>query len=269
MTLKSSFQFALIKRILAIIFLFSFVLPAIGQNISFEKRRKHKLADTITELIQPDSIYVKGRNYQLFDTTASTGRFALGGNFFIGTSAFQGNISNYFTNPYYLGYQINFHFNRIIFQLDDYIGFCKVKQTMTFPDQLEWNKGKTVSSFALGVNLGYSLIERKKINVSFFAGIGKSFLGSFKKSDNSKNEPSLPYYKFGVHLDFKNVAISDDHIRLNDVDIYYSSLRISFGVYYPTHLPKFPEYYAGSMFYITIGMGGLQRGYCSKDQCRF
>ncbi len=269
MTFYTSFNFLTKKRLLAILFSIFFVLPIIGQKITFEKRGKHKLANAIFELIKPDSVVIKGRNYEFFDTTAITGRFAIGVNFFVGNAIFQGNISKYFTNPYYVGLQINLHFNRVIFQIDDYLGICKVKQTMVFPEQLHWTKDKNAGSVALGVNLGYSIIERKKINVSLFTGIGTNLMAGINNKGNSKNEPSLPYYKIGFHIDFKNVAISDDHIRINNADVYYSSLRINFGYNFPIQTPHYSEYYAGSMFYISIGVGGIQRGYCSPDQCRF
>jgi hypothetical protein len=271
MTFNKSTSNYIYKRLsLLIIVLTIFLsLSTRGQQLTFEKKRKHKLVGTITEIIKPDSIQVKGRNYQFFDSTATTTRFAIGGNFFIGSGIFQGNISKYFTSPYYVGIQINFHFNRVIFQLDDYLGLCKVKQTMEFPEQLQWAKNKTAGSAVLGINIGYSIIEKRKINISIFTGLGANLMGAFKNPDNSKNVPSLPYYKVGFHIDFKNLAISDDHIRINDVDVYYSSLRISFGYNIPTHTPRFSEYYAGSMFYISIGMGGIQRGYCSPNQCRF
>ncbi len=256
-------------HVLIITILIYFVLPVKGQHLIIEKRRKHKLVNTVTEIIKPDSIHVSGRNYQFFDSTATTTRFALGINLFLGNAIFQGNIAKHFTNPYYVGFQINLYFGRVVFQLDDYVGICKVKRTMTFPEQLQWAKGKNAGSVVLGVNLGYSFIERRKINMTLFNGVGTNLMLGIKNPGNSANEPSLPYYKVGCHIDFKSLTIFDDHVRINNADVNYASLRLSFGYNIPTRTPLYVGYYAGSMMYVSIGIGMIQRGYCSPEQCQF
>ncbi len=257
----------LTKIIFAVVLVF-FILPTKGQHLVLEKKRKHSLVDTIISIVKPDSIHIKGRNYQIYDSTVTLTRFAIGGSFNVGTAIFQRNLSKHFTNPYYFSLQLNLHFNKFILQFDDYVGFCRTRQTMLF-DSLQWKKNTTSASIALGLNLGYSFFERKKITISLITGFGTNRMRSIKNSDNYKKEHSLPYYKIGFHVDFKNIALTEDHIRINDKDVYYSSLRVSFGFNSPTGTPRYSEYFSGSMFYISIGTGVIQRGYCSPDQCRF
>lgn len=73
----------------------------------------------------------------------------------------------------------------MVIQIDDYIGFGKVKKTMDFPDGLEWSDNKAALHFALGGNLGYTLINSESIKFVPLAGIGfdllsSTFMGSSK-----------------------------------------------------------------------------------------
>ncbi len=259
MTLNKSFcKIQSTKRLyLLIAILFGvFAQPTYGQ---------HQLAETVISTIQPDSMHIEGRSYQLYDSKVQARNFAIGGNLFLGYGVFNGNISNSFTNPFYVGIQVDFYYKRFIFQLDDYIGFCKVKKTLPFPDSLEWAQNESAFSVLFGGNIGYAFIDKEALTITFLTGMGANFMTSlFKETDNSKNEPTLPYYKVGCYFDFKNVVISGDHIRINNSDVYYASLRLSLGFNYPISNPDYPQYYDGSIFYVTIGMGGFQRN-CKMD----
>ena len=216
---------------------------------------------------QPDSVYVKGRNYEFYDSTLIASHKAIGGNIFLGQGFRNGNISDYFSNPFFIGINIDIHRKNLIIQIDDYIGFAKVKQTMTFPDQLEWEKNKAGLSFMLGCNIGYSLINTKNFKFAPIGGIGGDILtSSFMSStnENSKNEPFLPYYKLGFFIDLKSLTLIQEHTRINDKDENYTSLRLSFGINQPIGKPKYSDYYHGSMIYFTVGMGGLSRRFERK-----
>lgn len=215
---------------------------------------------------EPDSIFVKGRNYEVFDTTLTPSNKALGGNIFLGHGIYKSNISKYFSNPYFIGINIDIHKKNFVIQVDDYIGFGKTKQTLAFRDQKEWKENKAALTFMFGGNLGYSIIDNKHIKLVPLAGINATLLSStfFTTSENSENEPFLPYYKIGFYIDFKSIVILQNHIRINNVDENYTSLRLSFGLNSPIGNPKYSEYYKGSMFYVTIGMGGLSRQFTRK-----
>ena len=211
---------------------------------------------------EPDSVYVKGRNYEIFDTTRIVSKNALGGNVFLGEGFWRGNISEYFSNQFYIGINLDIHRGRFVIQIDDYIGFGKVKQTMTFPGQLKWVKNDAEMSYMFGCNLGYSIVDNKYLLISPIAGVGGNYLTSsfwYSTSDNVENEPFLPYYKLGFFIDLKSLTLLDAHTRINDKDVYYTSLRLSFGINRPIGSPRYSEYYKGSMIYFTIGMGGLTR----------
>ena len=185
---------------------------------------------------------------------------AIGGNIFLGYGMLNGNISNYITNPIFIGINVDIHRQRLVIQIDDYIGFGKVKKTMEFPDDLEWSKNKAALHFMLGGNLGYTLINSESFKFVPLAGIGfdllsSTFLGS---SENQENEPFLPYYKLGCYFDIKSLRLFRNNYSFN-YDESYTCVRLSFGVNSPIGKPKYGEFYNGSMVYFTIGMGGLGR----------
>jgi hypothetical protein len=114
-----------------------------------------------------------------------------------------------------------------------------------------------------GCNLGYNLIDSKNIKLAPIGGIGANLLSSrlLGSSDNSSNEPFLPYLKIGMFLDFKSITLLQEHIRINNADHNYTSLRLSIGYTPVICKPKQHEYYNGSVFYVTLGMGGLSRDF--------
>jgi hypothetical protein len=265
----------IMKYLLTLTFVFSFV-SVIGQNPNRPKKvekdelgtenRSVTLIEKTDEYHEPDSIFIKGRNYDVFDSTLIPSHKALGGNIFIGHGIYNGNISEYFSNPYFIGINVDIHRKNFVIQIDDYIGFGKTNQTLTFPDQKEWGKNKAALSFMFGGNLGYSIIDNKHLKLVPLAGINATLLSStfLTTSDNSENEPFLPYYKIGFYIDFKSLVLLQEHIRINNVDENYTSLRLSFGLNSPIGNPKHSEYYKGPMFYLTIGMGGLSRQFMRK-----
>ncbi len=263
------------KYLLALIILLSFV-SAFGQDPIQPKKIKsielkteiksNKLAVKAEIEHEPDSVFVKGHNYEIFDSTLTASCNAMGGNIFLGHGIYTGNISEYFSNPYFIGINLDIHRKNLVIQIDDYIGFGKTKKTLTFPEGKEWKENKTALSCMFGGNLGYSIIDIKNIKLVPLAGINGTLLSSsiFTTSENSKNEPFLPHYKIGFYIDFKSFVLLQNHIRVNDMDENYTSLRLSFGYNAPIGSPKYSEYYKGPMFYFTIGMGGLSRQFTRK-----
>ncbi len=222
--------------------------------------------NVVAQNFEPDSIFVKGRNYEFFEASLVPSHKALGGNIFLGHGIYKGNISEYFSNPYFIGINVDIHRKSFVIQIDDYIGFGKTKQTLSFANQKNWKDNKVALSFMFGANLGYSIINNKHIKFVPLAGLNANLLTStfLTTSENLENEPFLPYYKIGFYIDFKSLVILQDHVRINNVDENYTSLRLSFGLNSPIGNPKHSEYYKGSMFYITLGMGGLSRQFMRK-----
>lgn len=230
-----------------------------GKGVDFSK--------TINVLIDNKKFYIiensKGNdfsNVELHHSYSSNKYRAIGGNIFLGYGKLNGNISNFITNPIFIGLNLDFHINRIVIQIDDYIGFGKVKKTMEFPNNLEWSKNKTALHFMGGGNLGYTFINSKSIIFVPLAGIGFDLLSStfMVSSENQKNEPFIPYYKLGCYFDIKSWRLFKNNFSFNYSDSY-TCVRLSFGLNSPIGKPKFEEFYNGSMIYFTIGMGGFSR----------
>lgn len=262
-------------RLFIIILIGLISFSAIGQNPIQAKKVERLETKTETPLsiqsrwggllFDPDSVYIKGRKYEFYDSTLKLSHKAVGGNFFLGYGIYNGNISEYFSNPYFFGLNIEFYRKNLAIQIDDYIGFGKTTQTLSFPEQKEWKENKTTLSFMIGANLGYSIIDNKNIKLVPLAGINGTILSStfLTTSDNSSNEPFLPYYKIGFYIDIKPLALGQ-YVKLNGSDVSYNTFRLSFGLNSSIGNPKYPEYYKGNMFYITIGVGGLARDISKK-----
>lgn len=158
---------------------------------------------------------------------------------------------------------IDIHRNKIIIQFDDYIGFSKTKKDLIFNNQNNWRSNEKAFHFIFGCNFGYNLIDSKNIKFAPIGGIGLNLLSSklFGSSTNSSNEPFLPYFKMGLFVDFKSITLLQKHIRINNADHNYESLRLSVGYAPIISMPKYSEFYGGSMIYVTLGMGGLARDF--------
>ena len=185
---------------------------------------------------------------------------AVGGNIFTGYGLLKGNISEYFTNPFFIGINVDILRQRMVFQIDSYIGFGKTKKTMEFPDNLKWGEKKMALHGMLGGNLGVTLINTAAFKFVPLAGIGFNGLTStfLTVSDNSINEPLFPYYKLGCYIDIKSLRLFRRDYRFNYGD-GYTCVRLSFGIQPQIGTRKYESFYQGNMIYFTIGMGGLTR----------
>lgn len=186
--------------------------------------------------------------------------------FFVGTGVLNGSISEHFSNQYFIGINVDIHRRRFVFQVDDYIGFGVTKKDLEFNSEQTWGKGKAALSFMLGGNFGYAIVDSKNVKIVPLAGINfnlltSTFLGA---SEFSEHEPFLPCYKVGMYIDFKSLVLMQEHMRINNEDENYTSFRLSFGLTNNIGTPKFQQFYRGSSFYITIGMGGLSRQFEKK-----
>lgn len=210
------------------------------------------------QVSQPDSIRYHGGTIEIYDNKVATSKYPTGGNIFLGTGIWKGNLAKSFNNQFLIGLSMDFHLSKLILQIDDYIGIGSARQTLVFLDQLEWKKNKAALSFMFGGNIGYALVNNRTFLISPVVGLGLNILTSSpfpSSNDNTHNEPTLVYYKLGGFIDIKPFRLFRKRYLLNGQDIQYSCLRINAGVKQGIVNTKYPEYYTGSMVYITLGLG--------------
>ena len=181
-------------------------------------------------------------------------------NIFYGYGLLNGNILKYFTDPFFIGINVDLIRQKMVIQFDDYIGFGKTKKTMEFPDDLEWLKNKTALHFIGGGNFGYTIINSESFKFVPLVGIGYNIITSkiFISNDNSLNEPFFPYYKIGCYIDMKSPKLSKNNYSFNYKD-NYTCIRLSFGMKNQIGTRKYKSFYQGNMIYFTIGIGTLYR----------
>ncbi|MCZ2101375.1 MAG: hypothetical protein LC107_07560 [Chitinophagales bacterium] len=112
--------------------------------------------------------------------------------------------------------------------------------------------------FMFGGNVGYALVNNRTFLISPVAGLGLNILTSSpfpSSNDNTNNEPTLVYYNLGGFINIKPFQLFRRRYLLNGQDIQYSYLRINAGVKQGIVNTKYPEYYTGSMVYISLGLG--------------
>jgi hypothetical protein len=180
---------------------------------------------------------------------------AIGGSFFVGYGNLNGNISQFISNPLFIGMNIDILRQKFVFQIDDYIGFGNTKMTLNLSNNEYWNKNKFTLHGILGGNIGYSLIDSESIKIVPLVGVGVGILTTNLINTNDY-EPLLPYYKLGCYIDLKSLKLFRNNISFN-YNNSYTCARLSFGVNSSIGKPKYDTFFKGSMIYITIGMGGL------------
>lgn len=185
---------------------------------------------------------------------------AFGGNFFIGHGVYNGNISSYFSNPFYVGLNLDYYRNRIVIQFDDFIGFGKTKSIIDYTSEEIWNKNKFALSGMINLSMGFSLIESRKIMMVPVVGIGFNKLAAnLDELYDFKNiyKPIIPHLKFGCYVDFRSLKIFKNHQSYNSLDGSYACPRLSFGYLWAIRDTEYPQFYNGNQIYITLGFGGL------------
>lgn len=197
------------------------------------------------------------------DSTVVNTNKAIGANIFLGQGYYFGNISDYFTNPFLVGISLDIYRGNFVIQIDDYYGFGKTKQTLTFSDNKEWTKDENAYSWMLGCNVGYQLYNNQRIKFVPIAGVGFNDLSSlmFASNDLSKYQPTLPFYKLGFFADIKTSKLrrkTNDELPKRE---NHFGVRLSFGVNSPIGTSDYPEYYNGTTVYFSIGFRGLSRKY--------
>jgi len=174
----------------------------------------------------------------------------LGGNLFIGTGIFIGNISKHIWSPFYFGTNIEFIIRNMVIQVDDYLGFSIAKKTMEFSDDKEWAKNKAAVHGMLGGNFGYIVVDSRAIRIVPIVGVGSEWIMTPGYS------PFIPYYKIGCYMDLKFLKLFKNDPSFNIDEDNYTCFRLSFGISPHIVTPKYKSYFKGAMIYITIGMGG-------------
>tara|TARA_Y100001954_G_C15598818_1_gene496898 strand:+ start:92 stop:772 length:681 start_codon:yes stop_codon:yes gene_type:complete len=185
---------------------------------------------------------------------------SIGGNFFIGNGIYNGNISEYFSNPFYVGINLGYYKNRIAIQFNDYIGFGKTKDVIEYSTQEIWDENDFVLSGMIDLSLGYSLIDNDDIMIVPLSGIGFNKLSANLDElydFGNKFKPIIPHIKFGCYVDLRIWRFFKNNPSFNINDGSYSCASLTFGYTIPISQTDYYEYYNGNQFYITLGFGGL------------
>lgn len=173
-------------------------------------------------------------------------------NWFLWYGKFTGNLTNYFTNPAFIGLNIDVYKNRILYQIDDMVAFGTIltKKTMTFSNNFEVKNHVSTDCATGSLNIGYELIDNDYITLVPLAGAGV-FSVSSSNNANTNYEPTNWSYKLGVFIDCKSLATS----RKNTPDNYHC-IRFSLGFTSLINNTIYPQYFKGSMISFSIGIIG-------------
>lgn len=187
---------------------------------------------------------------------------SFGGNFFIGNGIYNGNISDFFSNPIYIGINLEYYKKGIVIQFDDYIGFGKTKNTIEYSTEEIWDKNDFVLSGMMNLSLGYSIMDNDKIMIVTLSGLGFNKLSAnlYELYDfGNSYKPTLPYAKFGCYLDLRIIRFFNNNPNFNSNTESYFCPKLSFGYTVPISKNNYPGFYDGNLIYLTIGFGGLEK----------
>jgi hypothetical protein len=199
----------------------------------------------VPALLQPMEII----DLKTYRTNLFTDKYqAVGVSFFLGYGALNSKISQTFANPFFVGITLEYQIERVLIQVEDFIGFGKVKMSSDLPDNWE-RRNKTALHVLGGINLGYTMFNMRTIKFVSLIGIGANLISPriVDLRTNSTIEPFLPHLKLGCFIDFK---IDYDYNT-------YSAIRVGLGINYQIENSKYESLFKGNMFYFTVGYGGF------------
>lgn len=182
---------------------------------------------------------------------------AIGGNIYVGYGLLTGNISDYFTNTFLSGFNVDFYRQRMVFQIDGHLGFGITEETMVFTQDLGWEDNKLALHVNLGGNFGYRLVDTESIKIVPLAGIGLGGITPLPLNSYKVDKPLFPYFNLGCYIDLKFLKFFKPYLIFSDDD-YYSCVRLSFGIKHQIGKRKYDSFYQGNMIYFTIGFAGSQ-----------
>jgi hypothetical protein len=187
-------------------------------------------------------------------TNSNEGYSLWGGFVSIGYGTMTGNMGEYFTGQLLLPLTVDYSYKNLLLQINLDGGYGQISKTITFDDGKQWKDGENVFSNAVGFNAGFSVYQSKSLRVTPFVGYADMYMSKkwWSGSDISEHEPDNKYYNFGLLVDFKNV-FDDSSEKYGS----YSALRFSIGYYMPAQDDQYPQYYDGSMFYLSLGVSSL------------
>ncbi len=185
---------------------------------------------------------------------------SMGGNFFVGNGIYSGNISTYFSNPIYVGLNIDYYRNRFVIQFDNYLGFGKTQNILDFTNQDFWDKNDFVLSGMINLSIGFSIIDNDKIMIVPLVGMGFNKLAAnLDELYDFKNpfKPIAPHITLGGYIDLRSLKIFKYHPSFNSQDGSYTCPRLSFGYTLPIGQIDYAQFYQGNQLYLSLGIGGL------------
>ena len=177
-----------------------------------------------------------------------------GGYIGLGVGILTDKLSDHFNTLLMLPLTGDFIYKNFFAQFNLDGGWAKVSKTMMFPDSSRWNKGDNSWHSTLGINLGFSVYNSKKIRITPLVGYANITITKSFWSMND-NEPSINCINVGFVLDFKNTFITKENAASVTSHSDYTGVRVTAGAYLPYEDSKpYPDYYNGATIYVSVGI---------------
>ena len=229
-----------------------------GKSSTITQDKLNDLADEFI-LKYPQSEYNKYIRENLrFKFVPSKWGFAY--EFFSGYGMATGNLANHFTNNIPIGVAFDVQYKNLSLYLRDYIGFSKLKNDISYPDGT-WKAKSQVRVFVPEATLGYVVMDRNRVKLAPFAGIGGVNFSPTEK--DISNEPFLKNANTGG---FSYMAGFNLDIKLGkDISFNEFNSGVGFGfirIRYSYCMPRLAEKYdgmTGNMHCFTVGIGAFGR----------
>lgn len=141
------------------------------------------------------SFYVR----KTLDQQYRPGGFGTGGYFFMGPSFFDGNMSKYFNNTWYIGGELSFSYSRAVLIAGFGRGLTRpIKAPFTYNEVDYTTETRTASGFGHAL-LGYAVLDNAHVRATPFLGFG----GVGFSADDDNGNVTFPGRQIGLDLDWK------------------------------------------------------------------
>ena len=225
---------------------------------SFYNRTNDDLLNTAAKNFltkYPETLYSRYIKEQMLFITKPNGN---GSNyeFFSGTALFDNKLQQHFATPVVVGVGIGFTYAK--FTLDFKVLAAvsgKLKQDIPI-NHVTWNKKERYTFAALHINLGYPVLDNKKIKLLPFIGVSGSEISPGDKIKKAKPELEKFTYKLrltpsaGMQLDYK---LKQENFGINSLLKSETVLRFRYSFTSNQFKAKHPEI-MGNVQSISLGI---------------
>lgn len=134
--------------------------------------------------------------------TFSKGNFGYAMHVGFGSGVFTGSLGEHFGQTFNFIYGFDFAYKKSILYLNATLSGGKVKKDYISTEK--WNQGQQVNIAMINVSYGYTLIDKSKIKLSPFIGIGVTELLRRDKDNKDDVLKIVDYnFNFGLNVDYK------------------------------------------------------------------